>query len=380
VALLSSDIWLKSERTRGRMVALVRRALEHALGPAARISAFPGHRLRIEAANAGRAARVFGVAAVEELQPVPYGSLEHLARQIADRHADEVRGKRFAVRTRRRGDHPWRSNDLNRRIGALLVRAGGTVDLNAPEVAVDVRVGPSDAAVLTDVIPGPGGLPIGSQDRVVALASGGIDSPVATWMTMSRGCGADVLHFVLDCAQADHAMAVAYRLWEDWGHGDRPTAHLVDFRPVSEILQDEVPEPMRQVVLKALMMRAAASVAEDAGIPAVVTGEALGQVSSQTLTHLAALSHYSPVPVLRPLLGLDKQEIQRRAREIGTFDLSVRAREVCDLTEGGPVEVAAGAGRLAVHAAAVPEEMWRRAAERRVILPLEDWTPGALTF
>jgi thiamine biosynthesis protein ThiI len=284
------------------------------------------------------------------------------------------------VRTRRRGDHGWRSNDLNRRVGSLLVEAGGRVDLDAPDVVVDVRIGPVDAAVLTETVPGPGGLPIGSQERVLALLSGGIDSPVAAWLAMSRGCGLDVAHFVLDCAQADHALAVAYRLWAEWGHGDHPSAAIVDFRPVSCLVQDRVPERMRPIVLKALMMRAAGVLARERRLPALITGEALGQVSSQTLTHLAALSQQTQVPVMRPLLGMDKQEIQRRARAIGTFDLSARAREVCDLSEGGPVEVAAGADRLARHAEAVPEGLWRKALTERVEIGLGDWTPGLLSF
>jgi thiamine biosynthesis protein ThiI len=383
VALLSSDIWLKSNRTRTRMIRIVRANLEAALGDRGTVGYHPGHRLGIGSTApdaVDRVARVFGVASVEILDPLPFGAPEQLADEIAARFADAVPGRTFAVRTRRRGTHDWRSYDLNCMVGDRLVAAGGTVDLTDPQLLIEPRIGPQDAAVVIDRVAGPGGLPIGSQERVLALLSGGLDSPVAAWMMMSRGCGTDILHFVLDCAQTDHALSVAYRLWESWGFGDQPTVHVVDFRDVADDLRAEVPAKMRQVVLKALMLRAAAAVGREEHHPALVTGDSLGQVSSQTLTHLAALSAQSPLPVLRPLLGLDKREILRRAREIGSYDLSSRAKEVCDLSDGGPVETAATRGRLLAGVKSVGDRAWLEAVAGRDRLPLADWMPGSLDY
>jgi len=382
IAVLSPDIWLKSRRTRSRMIRLVTENLAEAIGESAELTRHPGHRLRIcppsaEAITA--ASRVFGVSAVERLAPVAFAGLEDLSERVAEHFAAAVAGHTFAVRARRRGTHTWSSNDLACRAGALLCRAGGKVDLDDPEVVVRVHIRDDGAYMVRDVIKGPGGLPIGSQEEVLALISGGIDSPVAAWMVMSRGCRVDYLHFLLDCAQSDHALSVARALWEEWGAGHRAVAHVVDLRPTAEELVVRVAPRMRQVVLKALMARAASMVAEEEGSRAIVTGESLGQVSSQTLSHLAALSTEASVPILRPLVGIDKQEIVRRARTIGTYELSARAREVCDLSAGRPVEVAASSGRLAAATDKVPEELWRRAVRRRQRLALTDWLPGMTT-
>jgi thiamine biosynthesis protein ThiI len=154
---------------------------------------------------------------------------------------------------------------------------------------------------------------------------------------------------------------------------------VVDLRPAVEALVAAVGPKMRQVALKVLMMRAASAVASEEHLAALVTGESLGQVSSQTLAHLAALSTASPVPVLRPLVGLPKSEIVRRATEIGTFDLSARAREVCDLSGGGPVEVAAAPRRVLAAADRVPEDLWCEAVMKRQRFLLADWMPGMTT-
>lgn len=382
VGVLSSDIFLKSRRTRAAMVRVLFENLAAALGPGASVERWPGHRLRFAAPASDpvtAATRAFGIAAVQRMVPVPFGSLDELAERVADMAAPRVTGRTFAVRPKRRGVHEWRSYDLAVRLGDLLRARGGTVDLGAPEVTVEVRINGDEAAYVAETVPGPGGLPLGSQDGALALLSGGIDSPVAAWMMMSRGCPVDVVHFVLDCAQGDHALAVAYRLWRQWGAGSMPTAHVVDLRPAVEALVAGVGPRLRQVALKVLMVRAASAIAAEERLAALVTGESLGQVSSQTLAHLAALSVASPAPILRPLVGLPKSEIVRRAAEIGTFELSSRAREVCDLSGGRPVEVAASASRVLAAAERVPEELWSEAVLKRQRFLLADWIPGMTT-
>lgn len=382
VGVVSSDIFLKSRRTRAAMLRVLSANLAAAVGPGTSVRRWPGHRLRFAGPAAdpvGAAARVFGIAGVQRMVPVPFATVEELADGVAALAAPEVAGRTFAVRPKRSGRHDWSSYDLAVRVGDLLREAGGTVDLGAPEVTVEVRVVGGDAAYVAETAPGVGGLPLGSQDGALALLSGGIDSPVAAWMMMSRGCPVDVVHFVLDCAQGDHALAVAYRLWRDWGAGSAPTAHVVDLRPTVEALMAGVGPRLRQVALKVLMMRAASAVAAEERLAALVTGESLGQVSSQTLAHLAALSTASPVPVLRPLVGLSKSEIVRRATEIGTFELSARAREVCDLSEGGPVEVAAATRRVLAAADRVAADLWSDAVVKRQRFLLADWMPGMTT-
>jgi thiamine biosynthesis protein ThiI len=382
VGVLSPDIFLKSRRTRAAMLRVLFENLETALGPGATVERWPGHRLRFTGPAPDpvtAASRVFGIAAVQRMAPVPFGSVDELAERVAEMSASRVAGKTFAVRPKRTGVHEWRSRDLAVRLGDLLRAEGGTVDLGAPEVTVEIRINGDEAAYVADTVPGPGGLPLGSQDGALVLLSGGIDSPVAAWMMMSRGCPIDVVHFVLDCAQGDHALAVAYRLWRQWGAGSMPAAHVVDLRPAVDVLVAGVGPKLRQVALKVLMVRAASAIAAEERLAALVAGESLGQVSSQTLTHLAAVSLASPTPILRPLVGLPKSEIVHRAVEIGTFELSSRAREVCDLSGGGPVEVAASATRVLASAEQVPEELWSEAVLKRQRFLLADWMPGMTT-
>jgi thiamine biosynthesis protein ThiI len=221
-----------------------------------------------------------------------------------------------------------------------------------------------------------GGLPLGTQGRVLCLVSGGFDSVVAAWMLMSRGCPVDFVHFSLNCAQSDHALAVARELWMRWGHGTQPVVHLVEFQPVKDALYEHVDARMRQVTLKVMMAQAASEIAQEAGISALVTGDALGQVSSQTLPHLVAVSRSVDTPMLRPLLGLPKESIIDLARRVGTAELSARAQEVCDLSAGGPVATAASEIAIAVTLDRIPEEILSDVVATRKTFDLRDWSPG----
>lgn len=382
---LSGDIFLKSRRTQPRMVQRARANLAVALdrtGRSATVNRIGRHRFRIiaedQTAIAEAAATVFGTASVDTMVELAADDLGLLANGIVELAAERVRGKTFAVRVKRRGDHSWRSLDLARLAGDGLVRAGGTVHLDDPEAEVVVHVLGRQAFVVDEHRRGPGGLPLGSQEPVLALVSGGFDSTVASWMMMSRGCPVEFTHFSLSCAQSDHALAVAQQLCARWGAGMEPTVHLVEFQQIKEALLASVDSRMRQITLKVLMTRAAARIASERRISALVTGDALGQVSSQTLPHLVAVSSAVDVPVLRPLLGMPKETIIEYARRIGTAQLSARAREVCDLSEGGPVAVDAGRRAVENAAAAIPESLMADALASKKTFLLSDWRPGAM--
>ncbi|MEZ5176067.1 MAG: THUMP domain-containing protein [Acidimicrobiia bacterium] len=381
----SGDVYLKSRRTQRGLVRTVKANLAKALadagydGPIERIGTHrfaiepdPGSVERVRAA----ASTVFGIASVDGVVAVPFDDIEDLATSIAALTADTVGSATFAVRVKRSGDHDWTSVDLARLIGARLVETGGVVDLTDPEVEVSVRVIDRDALLVTDHTQGPGGLPLGTQERALSLISGGFDSVVAAWMLMSRGCPVDFVHFTLNCAQSDHALAVACELWKRWGHGTQPMVHLVEFQPVKDALFEHVDPRMRQVILKVLMARAAELIAREAEIGAIVTGDALGQVSSQTLPHLIAVSTAVEIPVLRPLVGLDKEAIIDMARRIGTAELSARAQEVCDLSEGHRVATRAGERDIDVGVRAIPEMVMLDAVATRKSFALRDWSPG----
>lgn len=384
---LSGDIFLKSRRTQAHLIRRFKENLTAALvavGHSGRCKRIGGHRLVVDIEDgdvevvAGAAAKVFGVSGVRRIVELPGTDLEALAREAAGVWGAKVAGKTFAVRAKRSGEHDWRSLDLAVRLGDLLRESGGSVDLGDPQIEVSIRVEGDTAYLAVEHWRGPGGLPIGSQDRVLALVSGGFDSIVAAWMMMSRGVSVEFVHFTLDCAQSDHALAVARELWSDWGRGSDPVVHLVDFQPVKDALLEQVDSRMRQVTLKVLMARAAETIALDCGIDAIVTGDALGQVSSQTLPHLVAVSRAVETPILRPLVGMPKETIIDRARAIGTAELSARAREVCDLSEGRPVATSAGRGAIRKAVYAVPEVLVDEATATRKTFLLTDWMPGAV--
>ncbi len=154
--------------------------------------------------------------------------------------------------------------------------------------------------------------------------------------------------------------------------------HIVEFQPVKEALLEHVDVRMRQVALKVLMARAASMLAEEREILALVTGDALGQVSSQTLPHLVAVSESATVPILRPLLGLPKETIIDYARRIGTAEMSARAQEVCDLSDGRPVATGARPDRVARSMTSLPDSLMADAVATKRTEHLKDWFPGTL--
>lgn len=384
---LSGDVFLKSRRTQKRLIKQVRANLRKALdragykGDMRRVGT---HRFELSPRD-GRfpevrsaALNVFGIASVDTVTRIEFETLDDIAQRVGEIMKDDVAGGTFAARVKRRGEHDWNSMDLAKLIGSALYADSAGVDLTDPDVEVRVTVLDQNAYLVTDHAKAAGGLPLGTQERVLCLISGGFDSVVAAWMLMSRGCPIDFVHFSLNCAQSDHALAVAQELWSRWGHGSEPQVDLVEFQPVKDALFTHVDARMRQVTLKVMMARAASAIAEERGITALVTGDALGQVSSQTLPHLVAVSKSIETPMLRPLVGLPKESIIDLARRVGTAELSARAQEVCDLSGGGPVATAASEDAIADTVERIPEEVLSDVIATRKTFALRDWTPGQI--
>ncbi len=256
------------------------------------------------------------------------------------------------------------------------MESGGKVDLSDPEYTVRVRVVGDTAYLAFDVVPGVGGLPAATQGKALMLFSGGIDSPVAAFLMARRGVALDYLHFSLGCGQADHAAGVAHLLTDRYGAGTDPRLHVVDLEPAVTEIQTRVPARERQMALKGVMYRSAAAVAEgDRSVRALVNGESLGQVSTQTLDNIAALDRLVAVPMLRPLLGMDKEAITAVAREIGTFDVSARTRELCDIAGGARVSVSTTHRKLAAITTGL-EDLVDHAVMTTKSMRLADWVPG----
>jgi thiamine biosynthesis protein ThiI len=219
-------------------------------------------------------------------------------------------------------------------LGAAL-NPGATVDLDEPEVEVFVEVRDDEARLFADRLPGAGGLPLGAESKAVALLSGGFDSAVAAWTLLRRGVALDYVFCNLGGdAYRRMVVEVAKHLADHWSYGTRPRLHVVDFVPMVAELRRAVERPYLQVALKRQMYRAAEAIAGRTDADALVTGEAVGQVSSQTLANLRAIDVVAERPVLRPLIGTDKEDIIAVSRRIGTHDLSARVREYCLISEG----------------------------------------------
>jgi len=310
------------------------RALED-LGPA-RVIQLPG-RIVLEATPGAdpeivieRLRHVFGVANVA-LAERTGTSLEALGRAV-DRVTEGRTFGSFRITARRAFKTlPHSSVELNRILGAhVLGRHPTRVDLERPELNIHVEVVPGQAFVYGDRRPGPGGLPVGASGTVAALLSGGIDSPVAAWRLMKRGCRVVFVHFHSVPYLPDDSIRKARELvarLTRWQYFSRLS--LVPFGEIQRAVVLAVPAPARVVIYRRLMIRIAEALGRRAGAAALVTGESLGQVASQTLQNLACIDAAAGLPVLRPLIGMDKLEITAQAQAIGTFGTSIEPDADC---------------------------------------------------
>lgn len=380
IASLDPEIYLKSQRTQRRMVNVLTAAISATFGGEVEMQRLAGHRVAVATAAVDaveRLSRVFGVRAVETVEAIDFSTMEELAERVAARLGPEVSGRTFAVRPNRLGTHDWSSQDLAVAAGALLVDAGGDVDLSDPEITVRIRVVGDTAYLTLATEPGVGGLPAGTQGKALVLFSGGIDSPVAAYLMAQRGVALDYLHFSLGCGQADHAAGIAQLLSEQYGAGTDPLLHVVDLEPAVAEIQRRIPARDRQVALKGVMYRAAEGVARaDRDTRALIAGESLGQVSTQTLDNIAALDRTIEMPMLRPLIGLTKVAIMDRARTIGTLEVSSRTRETCDIAGGAKVSVSTSAAKLRAIIAEL-EDVVEQAVMTDKSMRLADWVPGS---
>lgn len=283
---------------------------------------------------------VFGISSLSQVERRPWRTVDDVVAAGVELFADKVAGKSFAVRARRGGDKrfiPFRSADVDRALGARLLPRAARVDLDHPEVTVQIEIRAGEALFFANSIAAPGGLPLGTEGRALALVSGGFDSAVAAWLILKRGVRLDYLFCNLGGgAHRDGVLGVMKLVAERWSFGYRPKLHAVDLQPMVERLQTETDPRYWQVVLKRLMLHAGNLVARQTRAEALVTGEAVGQVSSQTLRNLRAIDEVAELPVLRPLAAADKEEIVALARRIGTYELSAAVAEYCALQAKRP--------------------------------------------
>lgn len=277
--------------------------------------------------------KVFGVMRVGEVEVIDFSDLRDLVSKVGEHVVSLVTGKKFAVRVKRFGEHEFTSLDVARELGAFLKPHSAGVDLENPDVEIYLEVRGPKAYLYKRLIKGVGGLPIGTEGNALSLLSGGIDSPVAAWLTAKRGVRIDFLHFFMGSPSATRlALTVAKTLTYNWFYGHNPRFYVIDLTQALDYIRSSIRWEFRQVVLRTLMYYLASRVA-GRNYDAVVTGESIGQTSSQTLANLSAAQVVSnlQLPILRPLVGLDKDEIVGLARRIGTYEISAMVSEPCSI-------------------------------------------------
>ncbi|WP_440059343.1 tRNA uracil 4-sulfurtransferase ThiI [Thermogladius sp. 4427co] len=337
IVTVSGEIPLRSSRTRPRfyrrLIENIRDAVSREGGKVIEAEIVESKiYLRTDKEVAPAISRVFGVHRVGTVLTYEFRDLSDLAKWAAENSRDLVAGKTFAVRVKRSGNHPFTSLDVAREVGTLLKPYSRGVDLESPEVKVELEVRGERVFLYRNLVEGPGGLPIGVEGRGIVLFSGGFDSPIAAWLIAKRGVQVDFLHFILGSSWASYlAFKVASKLSSEWLYGYRPRFIVVDFRRIVEEIVKKIEWSMRQVVLRALMYKTAMMVAELKGYDAIITGESIGQASSQTLKNIEAIEAVlKPTkPILRPLVGFDKEEIIALSRKIGLYELSAKVPEAC---------------------------------------------------
>lgn len=281
----------------------------------------------------GACKQVFGIAAVARAVPCEK-TVEAIVETAKTYLRDAFASARSFKVESRRADKTFRLNSIqiSQAVGGDLAEAfpNVAVDVHNPDLTVFVEIREKAAYVHGASEPGAGGLPVGMGGHAVSLLSGGIDSPVSSWMMARRGVQLEMVHFVSPPYTSQQAQDKVLELARQLtAHCGRMLVHIVPFTEIQEEIRRSCPEEYFTLIMRRFMMRIAEAVAKKAGAKALVTGESLGQVASQTMMALGVTEDVTTMPVLRPLIGMDKVEIIRIARDIGTFDTSILPYEDC---------------------------------------------------
>ncbi|PID43891.1 MAG: tRNA 4-thiouridine(8) synthase ThiI [Proteobacteria bacterium] len=273
---------------------------------------------------------------VEQHDLVDFDQVTNLA---IDYYAQEIAGKSFVVRVRRAGRHSFTSTQMEQYVGGGLLAhtSADRVDLRNPEVTINIEVRGNDLFLVKKRYEGLGGFPLGSQEPVLSLISGGFDSVAASYLTMRRGLKTHFCFFNLGGdAHEIGVKQVALYLWERYGASHRVKFVSVPFEEVVAEILKSVHHSQMGVVLKRLMLRAASEVAKELKLHALVTGESVAQVSSQTLPNLAVIDRATDTLVLRPLITMDKLDIIRLCAQIGAEEFAANMPEYCGVISDRP--------------------------------------------
>jgi len=315
--------------------------------------------------------RVFGVKSFSPAFKIDSSDLHVISKYAEQLFCSKVRNKEFMVRVRRTGNHEYTSKDAEREIGGFLFDncSPRKVNLTSPDYAIYVEIRGDTSYLYDQIIKGPGGLPVGSESRVLSLFSGGFDSTVASWMVMKRGSPVDLVYYDFGTEENwSIALELAEKLYREHVMGQfTMKLYRVDFHETVKTVSEVVRKNYRILVTRRLMFQHAAKLALSKNYLSLVTGESLGQVSSQTVESIYVTSSHLQVPVLRPVIGLDKDEIIAKTIELDLYDIASRQKEFCS-TKG-------------VYASPRPDPSIFNEELLKVTLLLEDlWPPKIEVF
>ena len=278
--------------------------------------------------------RVFGIVGICPVVRVEDKGFEELKKDVIA-YMDEVypdKNITFKVEARRsRKSYPLNSMEINCKAGEAVLDAFPEirVDVHKPDVLLHIEVR-NEIYIYSQIIPGPGGMPVGTNGKAMLLLSGGIDSPVAGYMIAKRGVKIDAVYFHAPPYTSERAKQKVVDLAKQVAKYSGPIRlHVVNFTDIQLYIYDQCPHDELTIIMRRYMMRIAEHFAKESRCLGLITGESIGQVASQTLQSLAATNEVCTLPVYRPVIGFDKQEIVERSWEIGTYETSIQPFEDC---------------------------------------------------
>ncbi|MEO0138958.1 MAG: tRNA uracil 4-sulfurtransferase ThiI [candidate division WOR-3 bacterium] len=335
----SSEIFTKGEGLKRQLIFNLQKSIEEALKRNKILGKVWRDRDRIYVESdeniSGILSRVFGISSFSPTYHFKFEGLEELKKTIRETFGESVRGKKFAVRVKTR-DKGLSIRKLESELGSALYDLSSGVDLENPEIQINLEIRGDDLYAFTETYKGQGGFPSGSQGKAISLISGGFDSAVASWMGLKRGL--KITFVLFDLGGKEHvvgAYEIVNKLYNDWIFGYEPEFYVFGFSPVLIALSNVKPK-LRLIILKRAMYRLGEILAKNIGADAIITGESLGQVSTQTIHNLRIIEESVNMPVFRPLIFMDKEEIIRLSRVIGTYTISERIPEYCAIAPPPP--------------------------------------------
>ena len=351
IVRLSGEIGVKSEWTRRTYEHQLVKNMKHALAsknlkPKAIVRA--RGRIYVHAQNAMETAKaltkVFGISSVSPAKQTTSELTDIYQTALAIAETSLTENAKFAVRCHRVGTHPYSSQEVCRNLGEQILEhlknRNPKVNLTNPNVTVTVEIRDQEAYVYAQSLPAQGGFPLGTQARTVVLLSGGIDSPVACWLTMKRGSPPIPIYIdntpYTDERTKQKAIDTARKL-QEWSTGYLRKMYIVPNGENIKAIQEKTPARFTCLLCKRLMYRIAERIADAENALGIVTGEAIGEQASQTMHNLYAIDEAAThFPIHRPLLGFDKLETEAIARKIGTFEISIMKAKGCSAAPSMP--------------------------------------------